>query len=59
LEPITAGLIAYLFLGETLQPLQLLGGILVIASVVLLQMHRESDEKTPARIRAERGHVAE
>jgi len=59
LEPITAGLIAYLFLGETLQPLQLLGGILVIASVVLLQMHRESDEKTPARIRAERGHVVE
>jgi drug/metabolite transporter, DME family len=53
LEPITAGLIAYLFLGETLQPLQLLGGIVVIASVILLQMQRESDEKTPARIRAE------
>jgi drug/metabolite transporter (DMT)-like permease len=57
LEPIIAGLIAYLFLGETLEFLQLLGGILVIASLVLLQLQRESDEKTPARIRAERGRA--
>jgi len=59
LEPIIAGLIAYLFLGETLEFLQLLGGILVIASLVLLQLQRESDEKTPARIRAARQSISD
>jgi drug/metabolite transporter, DME family len=51
LEPITAGLISYLFLGEVLEPLQLLGGVLVIAAIVLLQAHREYDDQTPALIR--------
>jgi drug/metabolite transporter (DMT)-like permease len=37
LEPISAGFIAALFLGETMAPLQILGGLLVIASIVLLQ----------------------
>ena len=35
LEPISAGFIAYLFLGEILEPLQILGGVLVIAAIVL------------------------
>jgi drug/metabolite transporter (DMT)-like permease len=33
LEPITAGVISALFLGEFLSPLQILGGLLVIASI--------------------------
>ncbi|RJQ57279.1 MAG: EamA family transporter [Desulfobacteraceae bacterium] len=37
LEPITAGLVSFIFLGESMEPLQLLGAILVIASVVLIQ----------------------
>lgn len=51
LEPIMAGLISYVFLGETLQPLQLLGGGLVLASVIVLQSRKEFDEETPALIR--------
>ena len=51
LEPITAGLISYLFLGEVMERLQLAGGILVIGSIVLLQLRREYDDKTPALIR--------
>ncbi|MCK8602728.1 DMT family transporter [Desulfoferrobacter suflitae] len=52
LEPITAGVVAYLFLGETMEPLQLLGGLLVIASVIVLQLRQEFDDKAPSIIRA-------
>jgi drug/metabolite transporter (DMT)-like permease len=52
LEPISAGFIAYLFLGEILEPLQILGGVLVIAAIVLLQLQSEQDELTPELIRA-------
>ncbi len=38
LEPIAAGAIAYLFLGEILAPLQMLGGLLVIGVVIVLQL---------------------
>jgi drug/metabolite transporter (DMT)-like permease len=38
LEPITAGFIAWLLLAETMEVWQLLGAVLVIASVVLLQI---------------------
>jgi len=51
LEPILAALIAYLFLGETLSPLQVLGGGLVVVAIILLQLQREHDELTPALIR--------
>jgi len=54
LEPITAGFISFLFLGETLQPLQILGGALVIGAVVMLQLRREHDENTPDLIRKRR-----
>ena len=37
LEPITAGVISALFLGEMLSPLQMLGAILVIVSIIGLQ----------------------
>lgn len=54
LEPISAGLMAFLFIGETLGPLQILGGILVIAAVVLLQLRQEQDKLAPILIRAEK-----
>lgn len=52
LEPITAGVISYLFLGESLEAFQLLGGALVIGSIVLLQIRKEYDNATPALIRS-------
>ncbi|MDD5207073.1 MAG: EamA family transporter [Desulfobacterales bacterium] len=54
LEPISAGLMAFLFIGETLGPLQILGGILVIAAVVLLQLRQEQDKLAPILIRGEK-----
>ncbi len=54
LEPISAGLVAYFFLGEALSPLQMLGGALVIASIVLLQVGSEIDEKAPVVLRAQK-----
>ena len=51
LEPISAGLIAYVFLGEALAPLQVLGGALV-GAIALLQMQSEQDELAPELIRA-------
>jgi drug/metabolite transporter (DMT)-like permease len=51
LEPITAGVVSYAFLNEILAPLQVFGGILVIASIVWLQLKQEYDEKAPALLR--------
>ena len=51
LEPISAGLFAYLFLGESLQPLQIAGGAMVVVAIVVLQMKKEQDELSPASIR--------
>jgi drug/metabolite transporter (DMT)-like permease len=52
LEPISAGVISYIFLNEIMEPLQLAGGVLVIAAVVLLQIKQEHDDKAPALMRA-------
>ena len=54
LEPITAGIISYIFLNEIMEVLQITGGILVIASIILLQLHQEQDDKAPSVIRAKR-----
>lgn len=54
LEPITAGVLSYLFLGEVMEPLQLLGGALVITAIVILQVKQERDENAPGLIRAQR-----
>ena len=51
LEPITAGVVAYIFLNETMEILQIAGGLMVIGSVVLLQLKQEQDEKAPALMR--------
>ncbi|MFH0844091.1 MAG: DMT family transporter [Pseudomonadota bacterium] len=52
LEPITAGVIAFLFLGETMEPLQILGGALVVCAIVLLQLHRDQDDLAPVLVRS-------
>ena len=44
LEPITAGLIAWLLLGETMEVWQLLGAALVIASVIVLQAGKKPEK---------------
>ncbi len=54
LEPIAAAFMAFLFLGETLSPLQLAGGASVIAAIVLLQWEREHDARSPEAIRSGR-----
>ncbi len=51
LEPISAGLFAYLFLGETLQPPQMAGGAMVVAAIVMLQLKKEQDDLCPESIR--------
>ena len=38
LEPISAGIFAAIFLGEVMSPLQVLGGLIVIASITMLQL---------------------
>jgi len=54
LEPITAGIISYIFLNEIMEALQIIGGIIVIASIILLQLRQEQDDKAPSVIRAQR-----
>jgi len=51
LEPITAGILAYLFLNEKMSLLQLIGGALVVAAVIFLQLRHEHDDKAPALMR--------
>lgn len=43
LEPVIAGGISFLFLGEMMEPLQLTGAGLVIASVLILQIRKDPD----------------
>jgi drug/metabolite transporter (DMT)-like permease len=39
-EPVLAGLVAYAWLGEELSPEQLVGGLMVLAAIVLAQTAR-------------------
>jgi len=43
LEPVIAGGISFLFLGEMMEPLQITGAGLVIASVLILQVRKDPD----------------
>ncbi len=54
LEPITAGVISYIFLNEIMEALQITGGVIVIASIILLQLNQKQDDKAPSVIRAQR-----
>jgi drug/metabolite transporter (DMT)-like permease len=40
LEPISAGVIASIFLGEIMGPWQIFGGLIVIVSIILLQLNK-------------------
>ena len=53
LEPILAGVFAFIFLNEVMEPLQLVGGALVIAAVILLQIKQAHDEKAPSYMKAQ------
>ncbi|MDQ4130072.1 MAG: DMT family transporter [Actinomycetota bacterium] len=46
LEPVAAALVAYVWLGEQLGPAQLLGGSMVLAGVVLVQLERRAQPQT-------------
>jgi drug/metabolite transporter (DMT)-like permease len=54
LEPISAGVMAFVFIGETLGSLQIFGGILVIGAIVLLQLRQQQDKLAPVLIRSKR-----
>jgi len=51
LEPLTAGILAYLFLGESLEFGQLIGVAGVIGAVILLQFNHEQDKLAPVVVR--------
>ena len=53
LEPVSAGFIAWVFLGEKLETLQILGAILSVGAIVLLQIGVEQDSLAPDTIRKE------
>ncbi len=53
IEPITAGIISYIFLNEIMEIPQITGGVIVIASIILLQLNQEQDDKAPSIIRAQ------
>lgn len=59
LEPIAAAAISYLFLGETLSPLQTLGGLMVITAVILLPSRQREDERTHHGARPKSSGVAD
>ncbi len=54
LEPITAGVISYIFLSEVMEFLQITGGVLVVVSVIMLQLKQEHDDRTPDILRSQR-----
>jgi drug/metabolite transporter (DMT)-like permease len=47
LEPISAGFLSFVFLGELLTAWQIFGGLLVIAAIVIIQSQREIDLEAP------------
>ncbi len=51
LEPVSAGFIAWIFLGETLEPLQILGAIFSVCAVAVLQIGPEQDLMAPQTLR--------
>ncbi len=53
LEPIAAGLIAYFFLDETMESLQIFGALMVLGAIVLLQLRDEFDANSPEAVRRE------
>jgi drug/metabolite transporter (DMT)-like permease len=55
LEPITAAAMSWIFLNESLSLLQVMGGVLVLTSVIILQIRRKADEGAPMVVREGKG----
>lgn len=53
LEPILAGIIAFLILHEAMEIFQIIGGLMVITAILLLQVHHQPDERSPEYIRGQ------
>jgi len=51
LEPISAGFFAFVLLGEMLTIWQILGGILVITSIIIIQSRKEIDLEAPIYVK--------
>jgi drug/metabolite transporter (DMT)-like permease len=51
LEPVSAAVMAFFLLGEVLELLQILGGCVVVAAIIILQLQRGYDELSPELIR--------
>lgn len=54
LEPIWAGVISFFALGEVMEALQMIGGLMVVGAIVILQLEREKQDLAPHFFR-ERG----
>jgi drug/metabolite transporter (DMT)-like permease len=57
LEPISAGILSFIFLGELLTPWQIFGGLLVIAAIIMIQSRREIDLEAPIYKKRARPHL--
>ncbi len=53
LEPITAGIVSHIFLNEIMEVPQIIGGTIIIASIICLQLTQEKDDKAPGIIRGQ------
>ena len=47
LEPISAGILSFIILGEVLTPWQIFGGFLVITAIIIIQSKKEIDLEAP------------
>jgi len=56
LEPISAGILSFVILGEVLTPWQIFGGFLVITSIIIIQSRKEIDPEAPAHKRKDHPH---
>ena len=54
LEPISAGILSFIMLGEVLTPWQIFGGFLVIAAIIIIQSRREIDLEAPVFMKKNR-----
>ena len=46
-EPVFTAVLALIFLGENVQPVQWLGGAVILGSVIMLQLYRSKPETVP------------
>ncbi|HPQ44071.1 MAG TPA: EamA family transporter [Syntrophales bacterium] len=58
LEPISAAVMAFFLLGEVFEGLQIIGGVSVIAAIILLQLQREQDTLSPELLRLKQNQQA-